>query len=220
MMKELLEEYFGRHYHSTKVVSAECQTLQGRFVFADPRACESCRNTMSDDGAECDKAVFICDSEEKMVEAINLERFLDSFHHLKAIPSGKKCDLLLVGTEKIVFCDMTCSKAKYIEPYEMSDGTKKTGKRNAVKEQISNSVSLLSDVPEIKAEIANKSEKIALFAYREKAEKQNDAFDAKVRANLSVFHTIETALFQEPMFSDIGNGFLFTEIKYNHIYIW
>ncbi|MBQ0044829.1 MAG: hypothetical protein KBT05_07395, partial [Bacteroidales bacterium] len=71
-----------------------------------------------------------------VIEAIQLEAFLDNFTHLKSIQSGKKCDLMLVSEDKVVFCDMTCSMSKYISPYKMKDGQLKIGKRNTVKQQV------------------------------------------------------------------------------------
>ena len=144
----------------------------------------------------------------------------DLYANLKAIPSGKKCDLLLVSGDKIVFCDMTCSKAKYIEPYVMQNGTEKIGKRNTVRKQISNSISLLSNVPEIASEIDTKTKRIALFAYRVKDVSCNDAFDYKVKKNMQEFGKMVDRMVKEPMYSDMGNGFLFTEIQYPDTFVW
>lgn len=142
-MKELLEQYFGKHYQSPKQAIASCVIRSGRFSLADSKACGDCQKFTPEHETDCDKVVIYVDTNEHNVECIQLEQFIDNYANLKAISSGKKCDLLLVDEEKIVFCDMTCSNAKYIGPYIMKDGTKKIGKRNTVREQIENSISLL-----------------------------------------------------------------------------
>lgn len=220
-MKELLELYFGQYYHSTKHVLADSEVKTGLFSFADTKACGDCKTFTPRHETDCDKAVVNVDSREYDVECIQLEQFIDKYANLKAIPSGKKCDLLLVNGDKIVFCDMTCSKAKYIDKYMMQDGTEKIGKRNTVRKQISNSISLLSNVPEIASEIDTKTKRIALFAYRVKdVVPNNDAFDYKVKKKMQEFGMKVDRLVKEPMYSDMGNGFLFTEIQYPDTFVW
>ena len=169
---------------------------------------------------DCERVVLLCDSGNQMVETIELEAFIDQYANLKAISSGKKCDLLMSDDQKIVFCDMSCTQVKYIDPFKMNDGTEKIGKRNTVRIQIENSISLLNGVPELAEAISTKQSKIALFAYRVKPEKTRDAFDSGVSANMKVLGSLNRNLSKTPLYSSMSNGFLFTEIKHPDVYIW
>lgn len=219
-MKELLEQYFGKHYQSPKQAIASCVIRSGRFSLADSKACGDCQKFTPEHETDCDKVVINVDSGEHNVECIQLEQFIGNYANLKSISSGKKCDLLLVDDERIVFCDMTCSKAKYIDPYMMKDGTEKIGKRNSVRKQIENSISLLQNVPEIASEIKGKSSRRSLFAYRVKDVPIDDNFDSKVKVGMQSFIVNVDKISKEPMLSDMDNGFLFIEIKYPDIFIW
>ena len=151
MMKDLLEAYFGKHYKSTKRVSAISKVDTGLLSFSDSKA---------------------------------------------------------------------CTQVKYIDPFKMNDGTEKIGKRNTVRIQIENSISLLNGVPELAEAISTKQSKIALFAYRVKPEKTKDAFDSGVSANMKVLGSLNRNLSKTPMYFSMSNGFLFTEIKHPDVYIW
>lgn len=220
MMKDVLETCFGKHYQSTKRASVESQTMKGLLSFADAKACADCKTHTSGQEATCDKVVMYCNTSDQEIDAIALEKFIDNYRHLKAIPSGKKCDLLLVGENKIVFCDLTCSLSKYLDPFVMADGTPKTGKRTLVRTQIGNSIALLRAVPEIAADMVSKADKMAVFAYREKPENLTDTFDKSVAERMRSFGVKTDKTIDEPMFSDMGNGFLFTEVRYPKPYIW
>ena len=220
MMKDLLEAYFGKHYKSTKRVSAISKVDSGLLSFSDSKACTQCVKWNPQMENDCERVVLLCDSGNQMVETIELEAFIDQYANLKAISSGKKCDLLMSDDQKIVFCDMSCTQVKYIDPFKMKDGTEKIGKRNTVRIQIENSISLLNGVPELAEAISTKQSKIALFAYRVKPEKTKDAFDSGVSANMKVLGSLNRNLSKTPMYSSMSNGFLFTEIKHPDVYIW
>lgn len=219
-MKDLLEAYFGKHYKSTKRVSVISKVDTGLLSFSDSKACTQCVKWNPQMEKDCERVVLLCDSGDQMVETIELEAFIDQYANLKAISSGKKCDLLMSDDEKIVFCDMSCTQVKYIDPFKMKDGTEKIGKRNTVRIQIENSISLLNGVPELAEAISTKQSKIALFAYRVKPEKTKDAFDSGVSANMKVLGSLNRNLSKTPMYSSMSNGFLFTEIKHPDVYIW
>lgn len=63
--------------------------------------------------------------------------------------------------------------------------------------------------------------KVALFACREKRRKLNDDLDNDTLGRMRSFIGIDrSGAIDEPMFSDIGYGFLFTEVRYPKIYVW
>lgn len=218
MMKDLLETYFGKYYQSTKEASVTSRMLIGRFALSDPKACADCNRLTPQVENSCDKIVLRCEAADQEIEIIELENFINNYANLKAIPSGKKCDLLFINDKKVVFCDMTCSQAKYIDPFRMSDGTEKIGKRNIVRRQIENSITLLNNVPEIEDALQTRTSKIALFAYREKPKVPKDDFDAKVSTKMKTLDIMHSSIAKIPMYSDMGNGFLFTEVRYPDIY--
>lgn len=220
MISSLLELFFGSYYQSTKQVQVVSESKMGRFAFVDPKACFDCVARFPEQAGKCDQVVVCVDSATVAVEAIQLESIIGNFENLKAIPSGQKCDLLLVSDDKVVFCDMSCSMSKYINPFVMKDGTPKIGKRNMVRHQVGNSIALLHAVPEIAQELDCKRTKIALFAYRVKDEKPSDTFDQKVRSNMMSFGLKVDEISKEQLFSDIGYGYLFTETRYPNTYVW
>lgn len=216
MMKELLENYFGVHYGSTKSVSVESKICQGIFTFFDEKACDFCN--VKD--YSCDKVVLKCDSSDKKVETIRFEDFLNHYTNLKAIPSYSKCDLLMASDGKIVFCDMTCSSAKYIDPFNMKNGAPKIGKRNTARIQMENSITLLENVPEISEYIQKKPDKVALFASREKRKPVVDEDDSSVVEKMRSFKIDIDRLSGESMYADLSYGFEFVEVRYPDTYIW
>lgn len=220
-MKDLLEVYFGQHYRSPKRVRVACRKCCGQFDSVDTKACLDCRKHTPDEESACDKIVLKCFSSDKGVEKIELESFLDNYANLQDVQKKSRCDLLFVGDDKIVFCDMTCSRAKYIEMFNRKDGTVQMGKRNIARKQLTGSISLLMNVPEIAGEISVKSQKVALFAYREKESELNDDLDKMTLRRMRSFIGIDrSGAIDNLMYSDIGYGFLFAEVKYPQIYIW
>ena len=218
-MKGLLEKHFASHYHSTKQVEVESRLEKGGFCCCDQKACTECGKSFPHIETDCNHVVLSCETGDKETEVLELEAFLNNFNGLKALPSGQKCDLLIEGENVVVFCDMTCSKAKYIAPFVMKDGTEKIGKRNSVKRQIENTISVLMDVPEIAAAISMKNKRIALFAYREKPEDDRDDFDKGVFKQMSSFNAIDICSFEESMYTDMNHGFLFTEVKNPNVFV-
>lgn len=217
-MKTLLETYFGGYYNSTKAVSASSRSYHGSFSCRDEKACATCSIKTPAIAENCSDGVLICDAGVEDVEVIEFEKFIDNYNHLKSNPSKSRCDLLMTSKEKIVFCDMTCSNPKYIDKFTRSDGGVHMGKRYEARKQIENSINLLMPIPEIGRAIKNKSNKIALFAYRQKSTDLKDAFDREVTSGIRVMCRENKD--KDQMFSVMPNGFLFTEVSYPDVYRW
>lgn len=210
-MKELLEEYFGKHYGSTKKVVAKNSFHIGRFCFHDEKACADCKSCTPDIERLCNHTVLECHFENGKVESVELESFINGFPKLHE----KKCDLLLSGSDKVVFCEMTCGQAKYI-----MGSPDKVGKKHCARKQIVNSIRLLLAVPAIQKELESKIGKIAMFAYREKPEVQKDDFDKSVVAPMKRFGSMDSIAYSQPMYSEMENGFSFVEVRYPTVYQW
>lgn len=217
-MKTLLESYFGRYYHSTKVAFANSRVYTGKFSCRDEKACATCSIKTPIQAKNCSDGVLICDAGQEDVDVIEFEKFIDNYNRLKSIPSKSRCDLLMTSKNKIVFCDMTCSNPKYIDTFTRSDGSVHMGKRYEARKQIENSIKLLMPIPEIGCVIKNKSDKIALFAYREKPTELKDAFDREVTSGIRAL--CKENKDKDQMFSVMANGFLFTEVSYPDVYRW
>lgn len=113
---------------------------------------------------------------------------------------------------------MTCINPKYIDKFTRSDGSVHMGKRYEARKQIENSINLLMPIPEIGHAINNKSDKIALFAYREKPTELKDGFDREVTSGIRAM--CKENKDKEQMFSVMDNDFLFTEVSYPEVYMW
>lgn len=75
-------------------------------------------------------------------------------------------------------------------------------------------------MPQIARKMEEKSSRRALFAYRMKETHIEDTFDGKVKANMQSFMAKVDKSTTEPMLSDMGNGFLFMEVKYPDVFVW
>lgn len=216
-MKELLENFFGPYYKSTKKVVVDSEHKIGRFGLYDAKACGDCRLKSPEFESDCNHTVLICHS-DKSVEVISLEKFLEEYNNLKAMPSHSKCDIMIVCENSIVLCDLSCSNPKYIGMFNNSSGDEKLGKRITARHQIENTITLLMNVTQIADEILSKATKIALFAYREKSRGNLSEFDGKVASNMLAFNRIENKLSTSGLKSESVHGFVFSEIKYPEVF--
>lgn len=89
-----------------------------------------------------------------------------------------------------------------------------------VRKQLENSITLLVGVPEIFDEIKSKSDKEALFAYREKRKSMDDEVDSLASERMHSFNVDISKTMGEPMYADMSNGFVLAEIRYPDTYIW
>lgn len=217
MMKDLLENFFGIHYGSTKKVSVVFELETGYFKINDEKACRDCHERTPECETVCDHAVLKCRS-DKIVEVISIETFLDEFNGLKAMPSHSKCDIMLVCDDSIILCDLSCCNPKYFDEYTTSDGTKKLGKMITARHQIEDTITLLVNVPQIKTEILPKKNKIALFASRAKRKEDLSSFDEKVVTNMLAINKIENMISTYGMKAESIYGFVFTEVRYPNVF--
>ena len=217
-MKEVLERYFASWYHSPKVVAISGASYSSAFSRGDVKvACHICKTSPD----TCDKVVLNCDTRGETVEVLDLESFLNSFNGLKALPSKRKCDLLLSNERKIVFCDMTCSQAKYIDSFLMSStNVEKIGKRMTALCQLRESLTVLHNVPEVAAEIDSKEEKVVLFAFRSKSTSDMTELDQQVAKSMASFNNMSSVLSEDNFSFDVPFGFVYSEVMYPDSYVW
>lgn len=217
-MREVLEKFFGSHYGSTKTVKVISEQKRGVFERADDKACADCQTHSSSFFEDCDQKVLRCDAGEQEVEVIELERFVENYNSLKKLRPKCVCDLLMVGDDEVVFCDLACYNPKYLKSFVKPDGTKQLGKRLTVWLQINNSIKKLTGVPEIADEILSKSKRVGLFAYRRKEKRVVDLADST--ALVGMRSLIDRTKDADTNIGDLDYGFLFMEVVYPETYIW
>ena len=74
--------------------------------------------------------------------------------------------------------------------------------------------------PYARATIDLKTDKVAVFAYREKPDAVTNTFDKRIVEKMRSFGVKTDKVLGKPMFSDMGNGFMFTETRYPEPYVW
>ena len=217
-MKEVLEKFFGSFYGSTKTVKVISEQKTGVFERADDKACAGCEGNTKSFFEGCDQKVLRCDAGEQEVEVIELELFVANYNGLKKLTPKYVCDLLMVGDDEVVLCDLACYNPKYLKSFVKSDGTEQLGKRLTVWRQIDNSIEKLTDVPEIAGEILSKSKRIGLFAYRRKEKIVTDLVDSTALTGMRSL--IDRTKDADAIIGDLKEGFQFIEVVYPETYIW
>ena len=217
-MKEVLEKFFGSFYGSTKTVKVISEQKTGVFERADDKACAGCARNTKSFFEGCDQKVLRCDAGEQDVEVIELELFVANYNGLKKLRPNYVCDLLMVGDDKVVFCDLACYNPKYLKSFVKSDGKPQKGKRQHAREQIENSIEKLTGVPEIADEILSKSKRIGLFAYRRKEKIVTDLVDSTALTGMRSL--IDRTKDADANIGKLGKGFQFIEVVYPETYIW
>ena len=209
-MNWLLQAYKEYHNLSGNTYSTFEEAIIGLCLLGDDKACK-----------ECPKDKKICTNAEEgtvlkvdirsKISKVNIEQFFVQFDGTKA-SIKKKCDVMLYNTSNVILCDMTCTKNKYVEPYNNSKG-KQIGKRATAYEQIESVINALTEVPDIKNKFDDCSNKVALFALRLKD--NSEQFD-NVENNMMVFESqFENS---QLCLTDMGNNFQFKTITYPQIY--
>ena len=210
-MRILLESFFGKFYNSPKIIKENSNIHSGIVTFSDSKACINCDKSKKG----CDKVVLKCDFLDYEVDVIDIENFINHFNNLKSLQSKKKCDLLFVNDQKIVFCELGCRQSKYL-----GLGSVSIGKRQEAIIQLRSTIEMLIKVPEIFESINKIKDKEALFAYRKKDENKSDEFDSQIKSNMTSFYNLEGSISKETPFSKIIYDFEFTQVCYPNVYIW
>lgn len=208
-------EQYKSFYQVGREVNLQVKVLQPKLhSLYDRKACNQCNNHV------CEEQLCVLRFQnDDIVEMIDIENFFLQLDGLKAALKDK-CDLMFCdNVHKIVFCEMSCTLPKYVEPY-WNNGKKQCGKRAKAYAQIKSVISKFMEVPALKVYIENLTERVGLFALREKdmsATSQTEENMNQIEENMEVF-TMSPA--QNDMAVDMGNGFNFVIVKYPHVYTW
>lgn len=209
------EEKYKVHYRAVRDVNVDSTSYNpGTSSFHDAKACSDCKA----------RNIAVCETEEVLsvdhdcvMVKVELEQFFTQFDGTALSSLRDKCDLLFYDKigHRIAFCELSCSKGKYIEPYNTAKGPNR-GKRATAYGQLKSSIKKLADVPDIKSMMDIYANKTALFAFRRK-DKFNS--DSPVVSNMEKFSVLSRGI-QDGATSDMGNGFTFDEIAYPSVYYW
>lgn len=180
------------------------------FVLNDNTSCNACeeRGTRS-----CkDKEVARMDATSARVYSIDIENFLLRYNRSKRL-NGVKCDYLHIdeSMSKMVFNELTCTKQKYVEPYDNTSGHHE-GKRIHAIRQMLKVAELLASIPTIKNYMAQFGQKIALFSWRNpEADEQAPNVAEK---SMMVFDEPSKIAENTTLTSMLPDGFIFVQQFY------
>ncbi len=185
--------------------------VSGAFFLTDPNTCGVPRRIPCD--PNCQKDILKINS----ADALTIMPFD------KWLSSGKneKCDFLIFdsGTtkQKFVFCELTCSQQKYVDP---SPGN--IGKRAKAFNQIEKSWEAIynSDNPIFRAYVLQFVEKIGIFGWRE----SNNSATQKHGASRSMRQFSRTPGSQSSITTysaiSFGEHFNYIQVKHPAVYQW
>ena len=208
------EELYKIYYKVIKDVTIDKSRIApGISSFYDSKACSECEEQ---ERRVCEAKEVLKINHNRQIFKVELEKFFNQFNGLTLSSLKDKCDLMLYGQDNdhLVFCELTCTQSKYIEPYNNTKGHHE-GKRAKAYKQLKSSISKLAAVPLIASRMNKYNHRTALFAVRQKEDtKQEDSLEL---SNIRRFTALTNSIQQDAK-SDIGNGFTFEIVKYPNIY--
>lgn len=207
---------YKKYYKVVRDVVIKARLISpGLSTFADNKACTECEKS----GRKiCDDEVVLRLNSENPLTIVNLEDFFTQFDGNALSSVRDKCDLMLYDNvhNRLAFCEMTCTREKFVKPYNNSRGHN-DGKRAKAYKQLLTSIAKLAVVPEIATKICAYANKSALFAVRLK-EMSNER-DSSVIATMQRFSDFARSI-QDGATLNMGNGFTFEVVQYPTIYQW
>ena len=223
MIRFLQEDYL-RHFELTRpgcqVIST---TLNGLCALYDSKSCNPC---ISDGRQKCDanseKQILLLETKLPL-HCVNIEEYLSQFSGTKA-EVRKRCDLLIYDNSKIAFVELFCGQGKFIHPYEtihMSGRVeKKVGKLALARQQITETIEKLCEVPSIESKMNTFKERLGLLGFRRKNGGEGMLEQGQnVENNIRIF--IRTA--EAPTdggYTLLPHGFKFSVVAYPAFYVW
>ena len=167
MIEELLKILYPAHHGlATDNVHVDYSLKSGIVELSDAKACEECLQRRPERDV-CNKTNLIINASTTPIVVVEFEAYIKQFDNTVAEVKDR-CDYIFVdGTanhRKIAFCDLTCSKEKYVEPNE---GMYPLGKRAKATSQMEKSMECLLQEPLLQNFIVTFPEKVCLFGWRD-----------------------------------------------------
>ena len=220
MLEKWLKDRFPA-YHSIKQDKVRLFIVRhsDSFSLKDDTACFLCQ-----DKECCDRKVLNIEVKvDDIVTVVDFERYL-SQPCFKNVRFSERCDYLMVDDSedhrKIVFCDLTCSVEKYVNP---NGGKYTLGKRAKAYSQMEKSYKALREELVFEQWMLTFAEKEAVFGWREHittvSKTGKDEYpDPKTSMRKFCLTPSSTA---KTLSSNIADGALkFVQVKYPSAYIW
>lgn len=206
-------------------ISLDLHTESTPFALSDAKACRRCH--MVPDRADreaCNEETLLISVEGKEVTVIALEEYLNQFDH-SSKPVSKRCDYLLLDNiydhTKIAFCDLTCSKEKWV--YQ-NHGSHPEGKLALARSQMTSSLEYLLHQPLLAHFITTFVQKVCIFGWRDYSVPAQpvNAEPGKITKNLLAFMTTPSNMAQRLTATEtvMSHHFIFEKVKYPNQYVW
>ena len=218
MIDALIKDYLnafnlrGTHY------SVDYSTILGHQSLNDPKACRECKNKgWQICSGQNDEQCMLLYSLDSLI-LVDIEKFLTQFDGRKAGVKSR-CDLMVYGGDKIAFLEMNCGRRNNLFPknrISSARGGGEMGKMAKARQQLSETIEKLCSVPSIKQKIQKFREKVALLAFRDKSNTNNQS---KVEEPMSVFLSTPD-LVAKIKHTSLPYGFDFSMVCYPDEYQW
>ena len=223
MIEELLKILYPAHHGlASDNVRVDYKLKSGIVELSDAKACDECLQRRPERNG-CNKINLIINTSATQIGVVAFEAYIKQFDNTVAEVKDK-CDYIFVdgtaGHRKIAFCDLTCSKEKYVEP---NDGLYKLGKRAKATSQMEKSMECLMQDPLLKVFIVTFPEKVCLFGWRDYDVPENTTpkrgnalrnMQAFIKTPSSKSRTLSTQV------KVLDHGFNFVQVKYPTVYQW
>jgi hypothetical protein len=186
------------------------------FELYDSRACVDCLSkNVSRIG--CDQVVMsITLKNNDLVTVFSWEQILREINYT----IGKRCDYILSGENKIIFCELTCSESYWMNPYTNGRG-KQAGKRAIAISQIFDTICLMTKHDVLWTNILTKYEKYGVIGWRENDDSSN-MIKNKASRNMQIFMKTPSSTSSQITSEQTVAGvkFQIRTVKYPTKYIW
>lgn len=176
------------------------------FMLSDETSCNACDRSCKD------KEVAKMDATASRVYSIDIENLLMRYNRSRRF-NTVICDYLHIdeGMCQIVFNELTCTKLKYIEPYDNTSGHHEGKRIHAIKQMLK-VAELLTSVPTIKNYIVQFGQKTVLFSWRN-PEVDEPATNA-AEESMMVFDEPSKIAANTTLTSMLPDGFIFVQQLY------
>lgn len=190
------------------------------FTLNDPQSCGSCLENKELRYKKCNQVVLHVDVNDRTsIYAVSWDTILKTLNNRNK--EGQRCDYVLCGEDKIVFCELTCTEASKMDPFVNSSG-KQRGKRATARDQIKETIELMGMHPVLWENILIKQKKEGIVAWRDSSANESVTIDNKAARNMKVFtdtpsNSQPKIIFEEKI---CGVVFQILQVKYPNHYVW
>ena len=199
-----------------EVVDKHNVVYHNDFELRDTKACNECLTKNVSRSGCCQVIMNITLNNKDWVTVISWEQILKDINYT----IGKRCDYILSGENKIIFCDLTCSESSVMEPYTNTRG-QHAGKRAVAIDQIFETISLMTKHEVLWNNILTRYEKRGVIGWREYDDTPNISANKAAR-NMQTFmktpSSMKLQITSEQIVASVK--FQIHTIKYPTKYVW